>query len=155
MKIAFSGHSVIPPNHNLKDLVKKQIQNHITAVEPIACYLGGYGDFDTICARACKELKDEYLNMQLIYVTPYLHLSEQVKMKNMQIEGFFDTIIYPPIEHVPLKFAILKRNEWMMTNADLIIAYVNHGYGGAYQALQIAKRKKKKIINICDLIKDV
>ena len=66
--------------------------------------------------------------------------------------GICDTSIYPPIENVPLKFAISKRNEWMMTNADIIIAFVNRGYGGAYKSLQAAKRRKKKIINICELI---
>ena len=68
----------------------------------------------------------------------------------MQNCGFCDTSIYPPIEQVPPRFAISKRNEWMMANADLIIAYVNHEYGGAYQSLRVAKRRKKKIINICD-----
>ncbi|MBQ3489992.1 MAG: hypothetical protein IJA86_05345 [Clostridia bacterium] len=71
-------------------------------------------------------------------------------IKEMQNCGFCDTSIYPPIEQVPPRFAISKRNEWMMANADLIIAYVNHEYGGAYQSLRVAKRKKKKIINICD-----
>jgi len=66
--------------------------------------------------------------------------------------GLCDMSIYPPIENVPLRFAILKRNEWMMKNADLIIAYVKRNYGGAYKSLQVAKRKKKKIINIYDLI---
>ncbi len=40
----------------------------------------------------------------------------------------------------------------MMTNSELIIAYVNRDYGGAYKALQIAKRKDKRIINICELV---
>ena len=72
-------------------------------------------------------------------------------IKEMQENGFCDTSIYPPIERVPLRFAISKRNEWMMENADLIIAYITHSYGGAYKSLRVAKRKKKKIINIFDL----
>ena len=39
----------------------------------------------------------------------------------------------------------------MVTNADIIIAYVNRNYGGAYKSLQVAKRKGKKIINIYNL----
>ena len=67
-------------------------------------------------------------------------------------EKQYDAILYPEIEDKPPKFAISKRNEWMMERANLIIAYVNRSYGGAYQSLQLAKRKKKRIINICDLI---
>lgn len=40
----------------------------------------------------------------------------------------------------------------MMTNADVIIAYVNHSYGGAYKSLQVARRREKEIINICDFL---
>ena len=64
--------------------------------------------------------------------------------------GLYDSSIYPPIETVPPKFAITKRNEWMVSNADLIIAFVKHKYGGAYKTLTWAKRKNKKIINLCN-----
>ena len=124
-------------------MVKEQIRNNIIDVKLVTCYLGGYGDFDEICARACRELKQEYDDIEVVYVTPYISLSEQAKIKEMQSYGLCDTSIYPPIENVPLRFAISKRNEWMMTNADLIIAYVNRSYGGAYKSLQVAKRKKE------------
>ena len=62
--------------------------------------------------------------------------------------GLYDDSIFPPIEKTPLKFAISKRNEWMIKNSDLIIAYVNHTYGGAYKSLSTAIRMKKKILNI-------
>ncbi|MBO5883893.1 MAG: DUF1273 family protein [Clostridia bacterium] len=150
MIIAFSGHSFVPSKESVKEIVKDQIRNNIVDVESITCYLGGYGDFDSICAQACRELKKEYVGIELVYVAPYLNMSEQKKINEMQRSGMVDASIYPPIENTPPKFAILKRNEWMMRNADMIIAYVKHDYGGAYKSLQIAKREKKKIINICD-----
>ena len=152
MTITFAGHSSISSHNKVKEMVKEQIRNNIIDVKLVTCYLGGYGDFDEICARACRELKQEYDDIEVVYVTPYISLSEQAKIKEMQSYGLCDTSIYPPIENVPLRFAIAKRNEWMMTNADLIIAYVNRSYGGAYKSLQVAKRKKKKIINIYDLL---
>ena len=152
MTITFAGHSLISSVKKIKEMVKEQIRNNIVDVKLVNCYLGGYGDFDEICARACRELKQEYDDIEIVYVTPYISLSEQEKIKEMQRCGLCDTSIYPPIENVPLRFAISKRNEWMMTNADLIIAYVNRSFGGAYKSLQVAKRKKKKIINIYDLL---
>ena len=152
MTITFAGHSVICSSAKVKEIVKEQIRNNIIDVGDVTCYLGGYGDFDEICACACRELKGEYVGIEVVYVTPYLRLSEQAKIKEMQRCGLCDTSIYPPIENTPSKFAILKRNEWMVTNADLIIAYVNRSYGGAYKSLQVAKRRKKKIINICEFI---
>lgn len=144
MTIAFAGHSFISSNNMVKEMVKDQIRNNIIDNNLVTCYLGGYGNFDEICARACRELKQEYGTIEIVYVTPYISLSEQTKIKEMQGCGLFDTSIYPPIENVPPRFAILKRNEWMMTNADLIIAYVNHNYGGAYKSLQVENERKRK-----------
>ena len=152
MIITFAGHALISLTERIKETVKEQIQNHITQTEPVTCYLGGYGDFDAICAHACRELKREYSNIEVVYVTPYISLSEQRKIKELQRQGLCDASLYPPIENTPPRFAILKRNEWMMANADLIIAYVNRSYGGAYQSLVTAKRKNKKIINICEFM---
>ena len=60
----------------------------------------------------------------------------------------YDDVIFPPLESVPRKFAILKRNEWMVEEADLVIAYVMYSWGGAVKTLEYAKRKKKTIINL-------
>lgn len=152
MIISFTGHSFVSSTDQIKEIVKEQIRNQIIDGGVITCYLGGYGNFDEICAHACRELKNEYKNIQLIYVTPYLTLTEQTKIKQMQAYGLCDASIYPPIENTPPRFAISKRNEWMMANADLVIAYVYRNFGGAYHSLQIAKRRKKKIINICDYL---
>ncbi len=152
MKISFAGHAHVSASGTVKEIVKEQMRHYITMDKPVICYIGGNGDFDKICACACRELKQEYGCIEVVYVTPYISLSEQAKIKEMQSRGLYDTSIYPPIEKTPRKFAIFRRNEWMMTNADLIIAYVNHNYGGAYTSLQVAKRRKKSIINICALL---
>ena len=153
MTITFAGHSLITSIDYIKKMVKEQIRNIIIDSEMVICYLGGYGDFDNICALACKELKREYSGIEVVYIAPYISLSEQAKIKEMQSCGLCDSSIYPPIENVPPRFAISKRNEWMIENADLIIAYVDHNFGGAYKSLQVAKRKKKKIINLYDILK--
>ena len=152
MIIGFAGHSLISSKEKVKEKVKEQIRKNIMDSMRITFYLGGYGEFDEICAEVCRELKREYSNVELVYVTPYITISEQAKIKEMQSRSLYDASLYPPIENTPLKFAISKRNQWMMANVDLVIAYVSHSYGGAYKSLQTAKSKKKKIINICDFI---
>ena len=58
----------------------------------------------------------------------------------------YDVTIYPPLENVPKRLAIIKRNEWMVDHADVIVAYVLHEWGGASTMLQYAVRKGKEII---------
>ena len=152
MIVTFIGHAIIPSKSKVKEMVKEIMRMYVFGEDPVICYLGGYGDFDEICALACKELKKEFASIELVYVTPYLRSSQQEKIKMMQSYGLCDSSLYPPIENTPPKFAISKRNEWMVSNAEIIISYTNHNYGGAYQSLEIAKRKKKRIINICDFL---
>ena len=152
MTITFVGHSHIFLKNKIKEIVKEQILCNVTDFGTVVCYLGGYGDFDDICACVCRELKQEYTNIEVVYVAPYMSISQQTKIKEMQRCGLCDSSIYPPIENAPPKFAIVKRNEWMVRNADLIIAYMEHNWGGAYKTLQAAKRERKRIINVCDFL---
>ena len=106
--------------------------------------------FDEICACVCRELKKEYDGIEIVYITPYISLSEQNKIKRMMEDKLIDFSLYPPVEQVPPRFAILKRNEWMIKNADLLIVYVNHSYGGAHNCLLYAQKLNKRIINLAD-----
>ncbi len=148
MRVAFAGHSNIFGCEDLKEAIKVKLRENITNTDNITVFLGGYGDFDNIRAYAIKELKQEYANIERIYITPYISTNEQRKISEMQKDGLCDTSLYPPIENVPLRYAIKKRNEWMMRNSDLIICYIKHTYGGAYDAIKVAKRGGKRIINL-------
>ena len=99
MIITFAGHSFILSHNEIKEKVKEQIVKNIVDCESVICYHGGYGNFDDICAIACKELKEEGFKIELVYVTPYISLSEQVKIKELQALGLCDTSIFPPISY--------------------------------------------------------
>ena len=150
MIICFVGHSIVCDEFKVIEKVKEYVEKSIVNEEEILCYLGGYGKFDELCAIACRELKRKYPFIELVYVTPYISESAQRKIKDMIGCGLYDSSLYPPIENAPPRFAIAKRNRWLISNADLVIAYVNHSFGGAYKTLKMAKGMNKRIINICD-----
>lgn len=152
MIISFAGHSAIEKKEKVKFAVKEQLRPIISQYISITFYLGGYGDFDEICACACRELKRDLPNIELVYVTPYNTLSEQAKIKELLRLKLYDSSLYPPLEGTINKFAILNRNKWMMSNADLIITYIQYKFGGAYKSVLEAQRRKKKIINIFEII---
>ena len=148
MIISFVGHSSLVSCDNLVEEVKLAIFDNQIPNEKTIFYCGGYGDFDKLSAKACRQIQKQYKNCEIVFITPYLTPSQQKKNRDLIDAGLYDAILYPPIEHVPPKYAINKRNEWMIEQADLIIAYVNHTFGGAYKTLQYAQRKKKHIINL-------
>lgn len=55
--------------------------------------------------------------------------------------------MYPEIEG-PKKFAIERRNRWMIDYADFCLCYINHTWGGAWKCARQAKRGGKTVINI-------
>lgn len=60
--------------------------------------------------------------------------------------SLYDRTLYPALENVPRRFAILKRNEYMVDAADIVVAYVKYEWGGAAKALEYARRRKKQIM---------
>ena len=101
-------------------------------------YLGGYGHFDSMAASVVREMKKQFPYIQGILVLPYLD-------STLDTSGY-DGTTYPPLENVPRRFAIVKRNEWMVREAEVLVACVLYEWGGAYKTLQYARRKKKEII---------
>ena len=91
-----------------------------------------------MCAAVLRELKRTNPHIRLILVLPYLNSS-------ILTDGYDETV-YPPLESVPRRFAISRRNEWMVMEGDAVVAYVTHGWGGAAKTLEYARRKKKKIL---------
>lgn len=148
MIITFVGHGTLNISPELSAKIRKTIENNIIDQEYVAFYCGGYGDFDNHCARLCREIKTNHPQCEVVFVTPYLTPSQQTKMMYLLDNKLYDTTVYPPLENVIPRFAISKRNEWMIDKADLIIAFVNHEYGGAQKTLKYAQRKKKRIINL-------
>ena len=145
MIITFFGHSNCLFNDDIKKQLKNILLDEINKNPTCKFYLGGYGDFDGLCLRTLRELKNDFPTIEILFITPYL---DKNYSKLELAKYYYDDVIFPPIESVPRKFAILKRNEWMVEEADLVIAYVKYSWGGAAKALEYAKRKKKRIINI-------
>ena len=137
MKITFCGHKDIHDRAAVErwlyDVCRYLIQQGAEEF-----YLGGYGGFDHLSAAVLRELKKTHLQIRLILVLPYLNSS-------MPTEGYDETV-YPPLESVPKRFAISRRNEWMVQECDTIVAYVTHGWGGAAKTLEYAQRKKKQVV---------
>lgn len=92
-------------------------------------------------------MKKKYPYIRVILVFAYLDkLFDDVDKKfNKQT---YDEIIYPPLESVPKRYAIVARNKWMADRSDHIIFYVNCSFGGAVKKLEYAIIKGKSYTNI-------
>lgn len=111
-------------------------------------WVGGYGAFDVYATQCVRRIKKDFPGISLHLILAYLPTRKD------PLADIYDSSIYPEgLELVPKRFAISKRNQWIVNNCDVVIAYVCNTYGGAYTALQLAKRKGRYIINIAELTK--
>ncbi|MFI3167116.1 MAG: SLOG family protein [Bacillota bacterium] len=147
MKICtFCGHSKIADTNLLYKKLVSEIR-HLACLGVTEFYSGGYGDFDSLAVRAVFEVQAEFPNIQNTIVVPYItenHLSRY----EYTLEKYNAITIYPFETEVLPKFAISKRNEWMVDNSDYIISYVKRDWGGAFNTYEYARRKKKVFIDL-------
>ena len=136
--VTFCGHGDFYGDEDVKRWLRETVEALIRRGAD-DFLLGGYGGFDACAATAVWELKKQYPAIRSTLVLPYLDRKVDATK--------YDTTLYPPLEKVPRRFAISKRNEYMVNEADIIVAYVTHDWGGAATTLAYARRKKKEIIN--------
>ena len=141
MIITFCGHSKLYNTDIIKDRLTRELRS-LSAQGTHTFYLGGYGDFDLLAANVLHELKPEYPELESILILPYPDRQVDVSL--------YDGTIYPPLENVPKRYAISHRNRWMVDQADMVIAYVDHDWGGAEKTLAMARKKKLPVINLAE-----
>ena len=109
--------------------------------------VGRNGDFDLMAASVIRKLKRETGNdnIYLTLVLPY----ETAELRNNTeaFESYYDSIEISEATQ-NFKYAIVARNRDMVDRADLVVVYVKHESGGAYQSLKYAEKNEKRIINL-------
>lgn len=137
MTVTFCGHREVHEPEKVKAWLKEVVESLILEGTD-TFYLGGYGQFDALAAAVVREKKERYPQIRSVLVLPYLDREFDASA--------YDETVYPPLENVPRRYAISRRNEYMVDHADVVVAYVVYSFGGAGKTLKYAERKQKRII---------
>ena len=137
MNVTFCGHSQLEEPEKIKVWLKEIIEDLIKQGAK-TFYLGGYGQFDVIAASVLYKMKKQHCNIEIILVLAYPDKKYDASI--------YDSSIYPPLENIPRRYAILKRNEYMIEISDIVISCVKYNYCGAYTTIKYTRRKNKQII---------
>ena len=138
MIVTFCGHREIAQTTEVEEWLQTVIRGLIEQ-GATTFYLGGYGAFDGLAASVLRKEKKNHPWIERILVLAYLN--------GRQDAVGYDGSVYPELEKIPRRFAILHRNRWMVQSADVVVAYVLHDWGGAATTLRYAKQKRKRIIS--------
>ena len=109
-------------------------------------YVGHQGKFDAIVRRVLCELQQELPQMRYAVVLAY-----PPGMGNA-LEDYSDTMLPEGIETAHPRYAISRRNDWLLQRSDYVITYITHSWGGAAQYAKKALRLKKTVIPLCDTL---
>ena len=133
----FFGHRDCPDD--IRESLKNTLENLIENREADTFYVGNQGAFDRIVLSVLRELVKKYLFIRYFVVFAYL--------PNQKLpDGHAETILPDGIETVPPRFAIARRNRWMLRQADIAVVFVRHHVGCAAQYAEEAERKGKTVI---------
>lgn len=138
----FFGHRDAPSNiaHYLRAAIIDLIENRGVDL----FYVGNQGAFDRTAIRVLRGLKEAYPQIQYYVVLAYVPQNKE----RLGLEDS-DSTLYPEcLDKTPPKYAIIKRNRWMIERADFVITYVTHITGGAADFKALAERKGKTVINL-------
>lgn len=142
----FIGHR--DTNTEIYPLLLRAVERHITEYGVTDFFIGHYGSFDRMAAKAVKEVKKRRPEMRLILVLPYHPAIRPIKTP----EGF-DGTYYPwTDERIPKRLAIVKTNQRMVDTCDYLIAYAWHFLGGSGQIVEYARKHEAKgLIRVTNL----
>lgn len=137
-KICFLfGHRNAP--YELRPEIEKAVERHYREHGIQHFVVGQYGAFDGMAATAAKAVRERYEDMRLSLLIPY-----HPAIRPVETPKGFDGTLYPEgMESVPLKFTIVRANQYMVKRADSIICYVKH-FGNTRELLEQARRLEQR-----------
>lgn len=111
--------------------------------------VGREGEFDQLVSstvRRCKR-KIRNDNSSLIWIMPYV-TAEYRNNENSFLDYYDEIEICEQASMAHYKSAFQIRNRAMVDRSDLVILYIEHPSGGAYQTFRYVQSNEKKYINL-------
>ncbi len=136
----FFGHRDCPDS--IKPALQSQIEDLITKYGVDMFYVGNQGQFDALVRRLLKELTGKYPHINYAVVLAYM------PREGSDPADYADTMLPEGIEKVHPCYAISWRNDWLLKQADYVVAYVTHSWGGAAKYTDKAKRQGKTVVTL-------
>ena len=136
----FFGHSEV--THNIRPKLTALIEKLITEENVTEFYVGNQGQFDSMAYSVLKELKGKYPHIRYTVVLAYMP-DEHIK------ELYGEETLFPDgMETVPKRFAISKRNDWMIQQSGFAVCYVHKITGGAAKFREKCVKKGLRVTDV-------
>ncbi|MBO7218134.1 MAG: hypothetical protein J6V50_05480 [Clostridia bacterium] len=142
MICTFFGHREVNNRDEIAEKLYKTITNLIENRGVKTFYVGNNGSFDRLVLETLRKLSKIY-KIEYTVVLAYLNLNDEYCDYDAK-----ETAYPENLEKTPLRFAIDKRNKWMIGKSDIVVTYVNTCIGGAAKYAEICEKKGMEIIKL-------
>ena len=150
--VAFFGHRHIDDLLRTEDTLEPMLRQLMEEKIYIDFLVGKDGDFDQAVSSTIRRLKRSYRDDNSSHVWVLAYPTAEYTENQQAYEQYYDEIeICEESSAAHFKAAFQIRNRCMVDRADLIVCYIDHKSGGAYQTIRYAEKQGKQIINLCDL----
>lgn len=139
----FFGHRDCPTS--VRPQLREVLVKLIVDCDVDCFYVGRQGAFDAMARAILRELTELYPHISYAVV-----LERLPERRDEATWDFSDTIFPEELEKIPPRFAIIRRNEWMLRRADYVVTCITHSWGGAAQFAGKACQQKKVVINLAE-----
>lgn len=104
-------------------------------------YVGNQGQFDACVHRVLK-------NMEKKHGIRYAVVLAYMPKHRTELDDITDTMLPEGIETVHPRYAIDRRNKWMIDHSDFVVSYVTRAWGGAAKYTALANKKGKVVLSL-------
>ena len=151
--VSFFGHREPDNMFEIENQVEKIVREMIDRKSFVEFLVGRDGEFDMFVSsiiRRVKKAKD-YGNSTHILILPYM--TAEYRDNEESFREYYDEVeICAESDAAHFKSAFQIRNRQMVDRSDLVVFWVEHKSGGAYQTMKYAEKIGKKMINLADEI---
>lgn len=144
---AFFGHRDTPISAEIEKKLEKTVRDLINDGYDEFWVCEGIG-FDWLARTVMLRLKEEYRGRIYLCLVLAYDYSKYPKLRQKDLDSKYEIIYLPEFEGKHPKTAILRRNKYIAENTDCVVCYLTVPSGGAYEAVKIANKNDKEIINI-------
>ena len=140
MVCTFIGHR----DTSMTATLRKQLQDAIITLINHGVklfYVGNNGSFDLLVQDVLLKVVQSYPSVRFDVVLSAIN-------EKPLIEKDCSTIFPEELELVPKRFAISKRNDYMIKHASFIISYVSHPFSNSIKFIEKAQQRGCTIINL-------
>jgi len=140
MICTFFGHKDTPSGIEifLQEVIVDLINQGVTSF-----YIGNQGNFDAMAIKILSKLKEKYA-INYTVVLAYMPLQKNTD------EYTAESVFPECLANVPPRFAIDRRNRYLLEKSDIVVCFVTHSFGGAAKFTELAKKQGKTVINLSE-----